>query len=251
MKILAIAWNVFRESLRDKVFFNLLIFSALMVTCVGAISTLTVGDPGKIVADIGLAAMNAFGVLMAIFLGVSLVSKEIARRTIYNVLSKPIRRDQFLLGKYLGLSLTLLTNMGVMAVVLTGVFVFVENRFAPGLLIAIGMIYCELLVIVAVALLFSTFTTATLSAIFTLSVYLLGHLSALWLSVVENSTGLAKPLGYTLYHLLPNLEHFNYKGYALLPIPEGWIAMSLGYGVAYIVSLLALAMLIFQHREFK
>ncbi len=253
MKIWAIGWNVFREAVRDKVLFNLLFFSLLMIVGAGVLSTLTVGERTRIIIDIGLAAMSLFGTLIAIFLGVSLVSKEIDRRTIYNILSKPILRFQFLLGKYLGLAITLGVNLALMCAVFVALFVFMGQSLSPALLAPIGMIYLELLVVVAVSLFFSTFTTGTLSAIFALAVYLIGHLSAVVLSMVQQSEGIARGFGYLLYYLLPNFENFNYKKYAshLAPIPDGQIEISLGYGVAYIAFTLALATWVFQYREFK
>ncbi len=253
MKIAAIAFNMFREAVRDKVLFNLLFFALLMIFSAGLGGMLTVGERARVITDIGLAAMNIFGVLIAIFLGISLVGKEIDRRTIYNILSKPVRRWAFLLGKYLGLALTLLINLLVMAAVFVLLFKLMDEPIHPTVVVPIAMIYLELLVVIAVSLFFSTFTTMTLSAIFTLAIYLVGHLSGLLLSITEKGAPSVRWLGQALYYLLPNFENFNYKRYAshLLTIPNGLIGFSILYGLFYIVFLLSLSALSFQNREFK
>ncbi len=253
MKIAAIAFNMFREAVRDKVLFNLLFFALLMIACAGLGGMLSAGERARVITDIGLAAMNLFGVLIAIFLGVSLVGKEIDRRTIYNILSKPVRRHTFLLGKYLGLALTLLVNLLVMVAVFMLILKLMEEPIHPTVIVPIVMIYLELLVVIAISLFFSTFSTMTLSAIFTLGLYLVGHLSELLRTLTEKGTLPVQWLGKALYYLLPNLETFNYKQHAshLLTVPDGQIAFSLSYGLFYIVFLLALSVWSFQGREFK
>jgi ABC-type transport system involved in multi-copper enzyme maturation permease subunit len=253
MKIVTIGLNVFREVIRDKILYNLLFFSLIMISSAGLLSTLTAGERLKIIIDIGLAGMNMFGVLIAIFLGVSLVNKEIDKRTIYTILSKPIRRSEFLLGKYVGLSMTLLVNTLIMAAVFVVSLGYMGERFSVGLLIPIGMIYLELMVITAVSLFFSTFTTTTLSAIFTIAIYVIGHLSGDLVGLATKTSVGGQWLLKVLYYLLPNLENFNYKGYAshLIPIPETMVRFSALYGLCYIIFLLGASIAIFQYREFK
>ena len=253
MKILAIGLNAFREAIRDKVLLNLLFFALALVVGAGVLSTLTVGERNKIIVDLSLAAMNIVGALMAIFLGISLVSKEIDRRTIYNILSKPVRRYEFLLGKYLGLAITLGVNTALMALLAAAIFPLMGEPLPDGLWLPVGMIYLEMLVVVAGSLLFSTFTTTTLGAVFSVAIYLMGHLSGPLLQMAQASTGAARTLGLALYYLLPNFDNFNYKPYALRleTVPDGMICASLGYGVLYITFVLSLAILIFQRREFK
>jgi ABC-type transport system involved in multi-copper enzyme maturation permease subunit len=127
-----------------------------------------VGGETKIIKDLGLACMSIFGALIAIFLGIGLVSKEIEKRTVYTIISKPIDRYQFILGKYLGLVLTLLANVGVMALGLIGLAYLGEGISSPRLLLAVLFVFLELMLVTALALLFSTFSSPTLSAIFTL-----------------------------------------------------------------------------------
>ncbi len=253
MKILAIGLNAFREAIRDQVLLNLLFFALALMVGAGVLSTLTVGERTKIIVDLSLAAMNIVGALMAIFLGTSLVSKEIDRRTIYNILSKPVRRYEFLLGKFLGLAITLWINTALMALMSAAVFPLMGEPLPAGLWLPVGMIYLELLVVVAGSIFFSTFTTATLSVVFAVAAYVMGHLSGPLIQVVKASTGATHALGLALYYLLPNFDNFNYKPYALRPqaVPDGMVAASLTYGALYIAFVLGLAILIFQRREFK
>jgi Cu-processing system permease protein len=253
MKIVIIALNVFREAIRDKILYNLLIFSLMMISFAGVLSTLTLGERNKIIIDVGLASINLFGVLISIFLGISLVNKEIDKRTIYTILSKPIRRSEFLLGKYLGLAITLFVNTVVMMSVLGVILGAVGEALSSRIFLPVGMIYLELLVIVAISLFFSTFTTATLSAIFTIAVYVIGHLTGDLLGLAKKVSASEEALLRVLYYLLPNLENFNYKPYAPYAgsISSSIIFFSFVYGVTYILLLMFLSILIFQSREFK
>ena len=253
-RITVIALNTFRETLRDKILYNLVFFGLLLIGSSILLSTLTLGEQAKIIKDLGLASINLFGALIAIFVGIGLVSKEIEKRTIYSIIAKPIPRYVFLLGKYSGLALTLLVNISIMA---AGFFLilFVSGvGWDLALLKAIGLIFVELQVINAVAVLFSTFTTPTLSATFTLAVYIIGHLTddlRVLGSKLQNE--LTKGILDGLYYTLPNLDYFNVKGQAVhgLPIEPVYLLTALAYGVVYSVVILALACVIFQRRDFK
>ena len=253
-QIIVIALNTFRETLRDKILYNLVFFGLLLIGSSILLGSLTMGEQAKIIQDLGLASINLFGVLIAIFVGIGLVSKEIEKRTIYSIIAKPLPRHQFLLGKYSGLVLTLFVNITIMA---AGFFLILLASGAgvnPALLKAIGLIVVELLVITAVAVMFSTFTTPMLSAIFTLAVYVIGHLTA-DLRVLgaklqhELTTGVLDGL----YYVLPNLEYFNVKGQAVHGVPIAWsyLASAVAYGVIYSAVVLVLACAIFQQRDFK
>lgn len=254
MKILAIAVNTFREAVRDKILYSLVFFALLMMGLSVILGNLTIGEQIKIIEDFGLGTISLFGVLIAIFVGVGLVYKEIERRTIYTILSKPIPRSAFLLGKYGGLLLTLLVEVAVM----TGFFVLLVLLYGSGfdlaLLKAIGMIYVELALITAVALFFSAFTAPTLSGLFALGIFVIGHLSS-DLRVFGQGTHdpLISRLTTFLYYLLPNLENFNIKGQVVhgIPVSGEFLAWSALYGVLYITGVLLLTVLVFQKRDFR
>src|SRR5262249_17890009 len=180
-RIITIALNTFRETVRDRVLYNLILFAILLVIASVFVSELSISEESKFIADLGLSAMTIFGAVISIFIGVALVFKEIDKRTVNFLLSKPVRRYEFIIGKYAGLALTLLLNCSVMALGTVLALVYVNRgmsplaRSIPG---AAFMIYLELLVLVSVALLFSSFTTPMLSALFSFAVFVIGSLSS-------------------------------------------------------------------------
>lgn len=253
MKVISIALNTFRENLRDKLLYNLLVFALLMIGSSVILSRLTLGEFHRLILDLGLGSINFFGVLIAIFVGIGLVNKEIEKKTIYTIVSKPVARYEFLLGKYLGLTITLFVNTVVMAVGLLVVLYFQAVPIDGLLFQALGMIFVEFMVITAMALLFSTFTSATLSAIFTLAMYVIGHLTA-DLKVFGDKMGDAgKHALNAFYYVLPNLERFNLKGHVThhLQVPGTDLLLIALYGIAYVTFLLVAASLIFQQRDFR
>ena len=252
-RIISIAMNTFRETLREKILYNLLFFALLMIGSSLLFARITYGEFERLILDIGLGSINLFGVIIAVFVGIGLVSKEIDKKTIYTILSKPVPRYEFLLGKYLGLCLTLLVNTGVMVVGLLLVLQTMQIPIDSLLFKSLILIYAELVVVTAIALLFSTFTSATLSAIFTLAVYIIGHLSADLKVMGQKLGSTGETLLNTIYYLVPNLERFNLKGHVIHKLDVGLADMTLivAYGVAYAALLLLLASIIFQRRDFQ
>lgn len=253
MKVLSIALNTFRENLRDKLLYNLLIFALLMIGSSLILMRLTLGEFHRLILDIGLGSINFFGVLIAIFVGIGLVSKEIEKKTIYTIVSKPVARFQFLLGKYLGLCLTLFINTVIMTSGLLAVLYVQDVPIHTVLFKALGMIMLEFMVITAVALLFSTFSSATLSAIFTLAIYVIGHLTPDLKAFGQKMEGAGRTVLEGIYYILPNLDRFNLKGHVThhLEVPAGDLLMIAAYGMAYTAFLLMLASVIFQRRDFR
>jgi ABC-type transport system involved in multi-copper enzyme maturation permease subunit len=252
-RILSISLNTFRETLREKLLYNLLIFALLMIGSSILLSRLTLGDANRLILDLGLASINIFGVIIAIFVGIGLVSKEIDKKTIYTILSKPVPRYEFLLGKYLGLCITLLANTTIMVAGLFMVLKFMQVPIDVVLFKSVLLIYIELLVVTAVALLFSTFTSSTLSAIFTLAIYVIGHLSADLKSLGDKLDSVSRSVLNALYYVMPNLERFNLKGHVIHQLDVGMTDMMLiiCYGIAYATLVLLVATIIFQRRDFQ
>jgi ABC-type transport system involved in multi-copper enzyme maturation permease subunit len=252
-RIWAIASNTFREAIRDRVLYLLLVFALLFIGFAQILSLLTVGSEEKIIKDLGLASISLFGVLTSIIIGVSLVSKEIDRRTIYTIVSKPIHRYQFVLGKYFGLALTLLVNTAVMT--FWFYLILLLKGFGDArLLLAVYMIFLELLLVTALAIFFSSFSTPMLSTLFAFSLYLVGHLSWSLNLLRDRLAGAAgKWICRGLYLVLPNLEIFNIKGEVVhrMPVPPElplWATIYLaGYGAAVLIA----ACWIFQRRDFS
>lgn len=253
MKVLSIALNTFRENLRDKLLYNLLVFALLMIGSSLLLMRLTLGEFHRLLLDVGLGSINIFGVLIAIFVGIGLVNKEIEKKTIYTIVSKPVARYQFLVGKYLGLTLTLLVNTLVMAGGLLLVLFAQSVPIESMLFKALGLIFMEFMVITAVALLCSTFTSATLSAIFTLATYVIGHLTADLKIFGEKMDEGMRAAVTGLYYILPNLERFNLKGNVIhhIEVSGTDLLLIVVYGLTYVSFLLMSASIIFQRRDFR
>lgn len=252
MEILPIALNTFREAVRDRVLYLILAFAVVMILASTVLGLITVGSEEKIIQDFGLAMIALFGTAAALFIGIGLVFKEIDRRTVYTLLAKPIRRSQFLIGKYLGLCLTLAVNLVVMA---AAFFLLLALRGIPAgdLWVAVWLTYFELLLVTAIAVLFSSFSTPVLSALFASTLYIVGHLSwslKLLEDLLDSST--ARGAVRLVYLILPNLEHFNVRGDLVhgVPVPWSQVGFAMLYGLAYTTLVLLLATVIFERRDF-
>jgi ABC-type transport system involved in multi-copper enzyme maturation permease subunit len=253
MRIIAIALNTFKEAIRDRILYLLLFFAAISIIFSRLLALLTVGDRVKIIKDVGLASLSLFGALMAILMGTSLVYKEIDKKTIFTLLSKPIHRLQFLLGKFFGLVFTLFIMISLMSLIFLALIFFHTFRIEWKMLLAIFFIFMELALITSVAILFSCFSTPILSSIFSLSFYLIGHLSwGLETLIHKIKGGAARTLVQILYTFLPDLENFNFKTEVVhaLPIQAKFLLFSTLYGVFYTLFILALAILVFRRRDF-
>lgn len=253
MKIKAIALNTFKEAIRDRILYLLFFFAAVSVIFSRLLAVLTVGDRVKIVKDVGLASISLFGVLMAIMIGTGLVYKEIDKKTIFTLISKPIHRFEFLLGKFFGLVLTLFIMTALMSLIFLLTVFFHTFKVEAGLLLAVLFIFIELILITAVAILFSCFSTPILSSLFSLSFFLIGHFSwGLETLIQKTKSAPLKLFVQGLYILLPDLENFNFKTevvYGLTVLPKYYL-FSAFYGLAYTAFILTLAVLIFKRRDF-
>ena len=256
-RVVAIARNAFREAVRDRVLYNLVVFVLLLIAGAIFLGEISAGQEAKIIVDLGLSAILLFGVFIAIFVGVGLVYKEIERRTLYAILSKPIGRGEFLLGKYLGLCLTLLVNVAIMGVGLSLALLYVKRGWDPLVVRiwpAILLIYLELMILTGVAMLFSAFSSPALSALLTFFVFVIGHFSADLKTLATTMGSAPSRLVFAgLYYLLPNFANYN----AITAAAHGQvmdgraIAAGAGYGLAYVAVLLAATTLIFSRRNLK
>jgi len=262
-----VAVNVFKESVRDKVLYNLVAFAVLLMGASYLIGQLTAGQDIKIIKDLGLAAIATFGLMIAVFIGIGLVWKEVERRSIYSLLSKPLSRTEFLIGKYCGLGLTLAVNVIVMVVAWYAVLAYMGSSVSPemraawaapatdlGMLRAVGLILVELMLVTALALFFSTFSSPFLSAGLTLGLWIIGHFNA----DLKNFEGVvdspaAAWLARGLYYVLPNFSAFDIKQQVVyaLPVSATYLATTALYGAVYIAMLLVASVAIFSRRDFK
>lgn len=252
MNALTIAAVTLRELLRRKVQVNLLVFGTLMVLASYVISLLTLGFMHRILADLGLSAMQLIGTLLAVFLGSTVVAGDVERRVLYPIVAKPVSRTEYLLGRYLGLAVALVLNLLVMAAALAAVLV-VEARSVATLdrafFAAVAMLGLQFVVIAAVAVLFSSVTSSTLAAIFTLSLAVAGQLTNemrnLW-------KGGAEWLGTIIWYLVPNLGALSLNEAVVYrtQLPEGtWVAAA--YAALYAAAALALASFAFERRDLR
>ena len=268
-RIAAIARNAFREAVRDRVLYNLVLFVLLLTGASVFIGELSGGQERKVIVDLGLSAMLLFGVFIAIFVGVGLVYKEIERRTIYAVFSKPVGRGEFLVGKYLGLVLTLVVNVALMTVVLYGMLAYMSAvspeavqrswdapALDPGLLVQVTLITAELALLTAIALLFSTFSSsALLSMGFTLGVFIAGLESQdlRGFGDIVDAPGVAW-LVTAIGWIVPAFSIFSEsKGdivHGIAPA-SGAVLSAIGYAAVYVSAALTAAVAIFSRREFK
>jgi Cu-processing system permease protein len=265
--IALVAGAVFRESVRDRVPYSMVVFAVLLMAASYLISQLTAGQDLKIIKDLGLAAVGIFGLLIAVFIGIGLVSKEVERKSVYGLLTKPVTRPQFIFGKYAGLVLTLAVNIAAMTAAFYGVLSYIDAAATesaraawpapatdPALLVAILLIFAELTVITAVALFFSTFSSPLLATLLTLGLWIAGHFNA---DLRHFETVVDVPavtwIARTLYYVLPNLSPFDIKAEVVhgFPVATRHVALTLLYAAVYAGMLLVAAVAIFRRRDFK
>ncbi len=253
MTLLVIAHNTFREGIRAKVLYNLVFFAVLLILFSYFLGQLSIGANVKVMMDVGLFSISFMGVLIAIFVGIGLVYKELEKRTIFTIVSKPIHRSQFIVGKYLGLCLTLFVQLLVMWLFFMLLLYVYSGKFHWQLTPAGLFIYLELMVITAFAILFSSFSTPFLSALFTLSFYLVGHTTTELFEVGKKTENVIVINLLDTLHRFLNLDHFNLMTEVVhgLPVTASRMANGIAYGLSAVILILILSCLIFQKRDFK
>jgi ABC-type transport system involved in multi-copper enzyme maturation permease subunit len=250
-----IALNTFREAVRNKIFYTLLFFAFVFAAFSVSLSTMVLGDYTHVLINMGLANIEIFGTLIAIFVGIFLVYKELERRTIYTIISRPIRRWQFILGKYLGLLMTLLLEVAIMSAVFFAILAaFGDADRIPKQIPAIWLALVKLMLITAVAVLFSSFSTPILSGMFTLAFWVVGSISGHLATLVEEGMPAFFPaLVRVLQFILPDFRFLDIKALVLYdkPIPWDQVIWASAYGLMYTAMVLALSVLIFDRRDMK
>ncbi|MHB8474643.1 MAG: ABC transporter permease [Candidatus Acidiferrales bacterium] len=253
----AVALNTFREAVRDRVLYNLVFFALLMMAAAILVGQISIGIEEEVIKSLGLSAISVIGLLIAVFIGVGLVYKEMDKRTLYALLAKPVRRWEFLLGKFGGLVLTLAVNTLAMAAGLFAALLYVKHhleRTDAVLLIAIYFILLKLMLVVALALLFSCYSTPLLAILYTSAFYVAGlfvedmrtfHFAAESPAMVALMRGLS--------YLLPNFENFDVMGAAAhgTEIPRALILQNTAYAALYCSIVLLIAAAVFSRRNLK
>lgn len=259
-QIVAIALNTFREAIRNKVFASLIMFAVAMMLFTLAVSSASLHEEVRLMKDVGLFLTSTFSVLIAVFVGVNLVYKEIERKTIYTIIPKPIFRFQFLLGKCLGLALTMLIQVALMGAVLRVLFWVLDGEFGFAMVQALVLVYVEVLVVVGVALFFSSFSTPFLSGMLTLGVFAVGRfVDRLRGMRLEDAQGNVTPVLEQLSALIqgvatvaPDLSLYNTTTYVVYDQALEWsyVLHAGGYGLTYMAICLSVASILFGRRDF-
>jgi Cu-processing system permease protein len=252
-----VALNTFRESVRDRVLYNLIFFALLMIAAAVIVGKISIGIEREVIVNLGLTAISLFGLVMAIFIGVGLVHKEIEKRTLYSLLAKPVRRSEFLAGKYLGLLLTLVVNISLMSAGVFAALFYVNHKFVPGdahILVAAYFIFLQLALVTVIALFFSCFSTPMLSTMFTAGIYVAGMFASdiRGLGALTGSTSV-RVASSAIYFVLPNFGNFNIIAAVAHgdAIPKSLIGLNTAYAVVYIGAVLLAASAIFSNRNLK
>lgn len=255
-RIAAIAFNTFREAVRDRVLYNLVVFALLIVGSALLVGQVSIGVERLILINLGLTAISLFGIVIAIFIGIGLVSKEIEKKTLYTVFARPVRRWEFLLGKFAGLCGTLIVNATFMAIGFFAAMLYLTKHFQWSdtyLLVALYFIVLEFLLITAIALLFSTFTTPLMATIFTFALFVIGTFAEDLRGFAEMSSGATKIVATGLAWVVPNFAAFNVITQVAHSVPVSpWLVLyNTLYALFYVAACIAAGTLVFSRRNLK
>ncbi|MGZ4840582.1 MAG: ABC transporter permease [Candidatus Angelobacter sp.] len=254
-RLTAITLNTFREAVRDRVLYNLILFVLLLVASAPLFGQISIGMERLILVNVGLSSISLFGVIIAIFIGIGLVSKEIEKKTLYTILSRPVRRWEFIVGKYLGLIMTLVVNTALMT---AGFYIalLITNGLHKTdalLLVAIYFTVLQFLIVTALTVLFSTFSSPIFSAIFAFALYVIGTFAEDLKNFAAISKGAAKLLATAAAYLMPNFASLNVIAQTAHDQGVGsrLILFNTLYALLYSASAVAAAVLIFERRNLK
>jgi ABC-type transport system involved in multi-copper enzyme maturation permease subunit len=255
-RIVHIASNTFREAVRDRVLYNLIAFALLLSGAAVLVGQTSIGIAKLVAINLGLTAVSLFGVVIAIFIGIGLVSKEIEKRTLYTVLSRPVRRWEFIVGKFFGLAGTLVVNTFFMAIGVFGALLYVAHHFHKPdawVLVALYFIVLQFLIICALALLFSSFSSPLLSAVFAFALFVIGSFSEDLRGFAAMAHGINRWLATAAAYLIPNFSALNVISSVAHenPVAGRLIFYNTVYALTYAAMALCGAVLIFEHRDLK
>ncbi len=251
-----IAFNTFREAVRDRVLYNLIAFALLLSGAAILVGEISIDIERLVVVNLGLTAVSLFGVVIAIFIGIGLVSKEIDKRTLYTVLSRPVRRWEFVVGKFFGLTGTLVVNTLLMAVGVFLALLYVAHRFQKmdaWILVALYFIVLQFLIVCALALFFSSFSTPLMSAVFTFALFVIGSLAEDLRGFARITHGFERWMATAIAYLVPNFSALNAIGQVAHgdAIPGRLVLYNTVYALLYSAMTISGAVLIFERRNLK
>jgi len=250
--ISAIALNTFRETMRDRLLYSLVAFAVLVIATTLLAGSVSLGQDLRVVQNFGLTAILVFQVVITLLAGTQLVWREVERKTVYTVLSKPITREQFYIGKFIGLCQTLLVTGLIMGAILAALVMFKGGAITLALVLAVLFIILESWLLSALGMLFAGFTGSIASSVYTFALALIGHASTtIWL-MTQKAQGLVKIALQLVYYVFPNLEKFNLRNDVVFNLqPDAiQIGSALLYFAAYTVALLLAGLAVFKRHEF-
>lgn len=255
-RIAYIASNTFREAVRDRVLYNLIAFALLLSAAAVLVGEISIEIERLVVVNLGLTAVSLFGIVIAIFIGIGLVSKEIEKRTLYTVLSRPVRRWEFIIGKFFGLAGTLVVNTFFMAIGVFGALLYVAHRFTAAdgyIFVALYFIILEFLIICSLSLLFSSFSSPLLSAVFAFSLFVIGSFGNDLRNFAAMTHGVTRWITTALAYLVPNFSALNVISAVAheQAIGTQLIIQNTFYALFYSAMILSGAVLIFERRNLK
>jgi len=253
-RVLTIAWNTGREAVRSKLLYTLLFFALVLIFASLLLAGVSYVERDRILQDIGLASIRFFAIAISIFVGVGLIHKEVDRRTVYTILSKPLSRGEFLIGKYVGLVATLWLQAAIMVAAFAAVSLLRGAPLGFGHAAAFALLAVELAVVVAVATLFSAFTTPMLATLFAGGVWIVGNLTRNLRDLgADSEIVFVQQLTAVLFGVLPDLSSFNLSIEAVhgLPVMASDVWLPVVYGSAYVTITLLVAVTVFERRDFK
>lgn len=255
-RLSAISFNTFREAVRDRVLYNLILFVLLLVASAPLFGEISIGLEKIILVNVGLSAISLFGIIIAIFIGIGLVSKEIEKKTLYTILARPVRRWEFIAGKYIGLVMTLVVNAAFMTVgfyVALLVFARGLGKDDAALLVGIYFIILEFFVVTSITLLFSSFSTPIFSAIFAFALFVIGTFADDLRNFTWAATGVTRLFSTAAVYLVPNFASLNVISQVAhaQPISGRLIFFNTIYALLYSAAATAGAVLIFERRNLK
>ncbi len=253
-RLWVLALNTFREAVRDKVLHSIFFFASATIVLSLVLREITIGDQAKVVRSIAQGGIDMFASIIAIFLGISLIWKELEKKTIYTILSKPIPRWMFVFGKYLGLQMTIIVEVMLMSTLYV-VLMLIQQSFPPIVFfVSIALLLVELMLLSAWAILFSAYSAPTTASAFTLAVFVIGHLADdIWVFGSQSEHPIIQELSAGLYWILPNFEVLSIREQAVHGVAVPWeqAFFSAGYGLCYTALVMIAAVLIFQRRDIR